>query len=59
MNDPESYDAVIIGGGKGGKTLAMYLGRQKYKTALIERDPMIPAPGVIGTCLLPFSQILN
>jgi pyruvate/2-oxoglutarate dehydrogenase complex dihydrolipoamide dehydrogenase (E3) component len=37
MNDTEEYDAVVIG---GGKTLAMHLGRQNYKTALIERDPM-------------------
>ncbi|MFI5223043.1 MAG: FAD-dependent oxidoreductase [Nitrospirales bacterium] len=42
MNDPEPYDAVVIGGGKGGKTLAMYLARQNYKVALIERDPMMP-----------------
>ena len=41
MNDPEPYDAVVIGGGKGGKTLAMYLARQNYKVALIERDPMM------------------
>jgi thioredoxin reductase len=25
MSDPEQYDAIVIGGGKGGKTLAMYL----------------------------------
>jgi pyruvate/2-oxoglutarate dehydrogenase complex dihydrolipoamide dehydrogenase (E3) component len=28
MSDPEQYDAIVIGGGKGGKTLAMYLGRR-------------------------------
>jgi pyruvate/2-oxoglutarate dehydrogenase complex dihydrolipoamide dehydrogenase (E3) component len=28
MNDPKPYDAVVIGGGKGGKTLAMYLARE-------------------------------
>ena len=39
MSNPEEYEAVIIGGGKGGKTLAMYLARNNYKTALIERDP--------------------
>lgn len=53
MNDPESYDAVIIGGGKGGKTLAMYLGRQKYKTALIERDPMMIGGGCINVACIP------
>ena len=31
MSDPELYDAVIIGGGKGGKTLAMYLGRHNVQ----------------------------
>jgi pyruvate/2-oxoglutarate dehydrogenase complex dihydrolipoamide dehydrogenase (E3) component len=41
MSDTEEYDAVVIGGGNGGKTLAMYLGRQNYKTALIERDSMM------------------
>jgi 2-polyprenyl-6-methoxyphenol hydroxylase-like FAD-dependent oxidoreductase len=46
MNDPEPYDAVVIGGGKGGKTLAMYLARQNYKVALIERDPMMIGGGV-------------
>lgn len=40
MSDNEEYDVVVIGGGKGGKALAMHLGRQNYKTALIERDPM-------------------
>ena len=53
MNDPESYDAVIIGGGKGGKTLAMYLGRQKYKTALIERDPLMIGGGCINVACIP------
>ena len=33
MNYPETYDAIVIGGGKGGKTLAMHLGRQNYKVA--------------------------
>jgi phytoene dehydrogenase-like protein len=33
MNDPETYDAIVVGGGKGGKTLAMYLARQNYKVA--------------------------
>jgi hypothetical protein len=33
MSDPEKFDAIVIGGGKGGKTLAMYLGKQNYKAA--------------------------
>ena len=53
MSDREEYDAVVIGGGKGGKTLAMYLGRQKYKTALIERDAMMIGGGCINLACIP------
>ena len=50
MNDPEPYDAVVIG---GGKTLAMYLARQNYKVALIERDPMMIGGGCINVACIP------
>ena len=53
MSDTEEYDAVVIGGGKGGKTLAMYLGRQNYKTALIERDSMMIGGGCINLACIP------
>jgi pyruvate/2-oxoglutarate dehydrogenase complex dihydrolipoamide dehydrogenase (E3) component len=53
MNDPEPYDAVVIGGGKGGKTLAMHLGRQNHKTALIERDPQMIGGGCINVACIP------
>jgi pyruvate/2-oxoglutarate dehydrogenase complex dihydrolipoamide dehydrogenase (E3) component len=53
MNDPETYEAVVIGGGKGGKTLAMYLARQNYKVALIERDPMMIGGGCINVACIP------
>ena len=32
-----TYDAIVIGGGKGGKTLAMHLARSGSKVALIEQ----------------------
>jgi pyruvate/2-oxoglutarate dehydrogenase complex dihydrolipoamide dehydrogenase (E3) component len=57
MNDPEPYDAVVIGGGKGGKTLAMYLARQNYKVALIERDPMMIGGGCIKRRLHPHKNV--
>ena len=41
MTNPEKYDAIIIGSGKGGKILATYLGKQNHKVALIERDTMM------------------
>ena len=53
MNDPEKYDAIVIGGGKGGKTLAMYLGKRNDKTALIERDPMMIGGGCINVACIP------
>ena len=39
MDTHEQFDLVVVGGGKGGKTLAMDLAKQGYKSALIERDP--------------------
>jgi pyruvate/2-oxoglutarate dehydrogenase complex dihydrolipoamide dehydrogenase (E3) component len=53
MNDPEPYDAIVVGGGKGGKTLAMYLARQNHKVALIERDPMMIGGGCINVACIP------
>ncbi|WIG57511.1 MAG: PF00070 family, FAD-dependent NAD(P)-disulfide oxidoreductase [Ktedonobacterales bacterium] len=44
---PEPFDVVVIGGGKGGKTLAIDLAKQGYKAALIERDP----DRIGGTCI--------
>jgi probable pyridine nucleotide-disulfide oxidoreductase len=59
MNDPETYDAIVIGGGKGGKTLAMYLGRQNFKTALIERDPMMIGGGCINLACIPTKTFIT
>ena len=47
MAGQERYDLVVVGGGKGGKTLAIDLAKQGYKTALIERDP----ERIGGTCI--------
>jgi probable pyridine nucleotide-disulfide oxidoreductase len=53
MNDPESYEAIVIGSGKGGKTLAVHLGKHGCKTALIERDPLMIAGGCINVACIP------
>jgi pyruvate/2-oxoglutarate dehydrogenase complex dihydrolipoamide dehydrogenase (E3) component len=53
MSDSERYDAIVIGGGKGGKTLAMYLGKQNYKVALVERDPLMVGGGCINVACIP------
>jgi pyruvate/2-oxoglutarate dehydrogenase complex dihydrolipoamide dehydrogenase (E3) component len=43
----EEYEVIVIGGGKGGKTLATQLGHKGVKTALIERS----AEMIGGTCI--------
>lgn len=43
----KKYDAVIIGFGKGGKTLAGYLGKSGKKVALIEKSKYMYG----GTCI--------
>ena len=43
----EQFDLMVIGGGKGGKTLAIDLAKQGYTAALIERDPEM----IGGTCI--------
>ncbi|MBO0932638.1 mercuric reductase [Fibrella aquatilis] len=45
MNQPERYDAIIIGAGQGGKPLAMAMAKKGWKTALVERKH------VGGTCI--------
>src|SRR5204863_7974806 len=38
MSQIVSYQVIVLGGGKGGKTLAIELGQKGVKTALIERS---------------------
>ena len=43
MTSPQSYEVIVLGGGKGGKTLATELGNKSVTMALIERSA---EPGV-------------
>ncbi len=47
MDRKNHYDAIIIGFGKGGKTLVGVLGNAGKRTALIEKSPMMYG----GTCI--------
>ncbi len=47
MHTHDHYDAIIIGFGKGGKTLAGALGNVGKRTALIEKSPTMYG----GTCI--------
>jgi pyruvate/2-oxoglutarate dehydrogenase complex dihydrolipoamide dehydrogenase (E3) component len=53
VSDPEKYDAIVIGSGKGGKILATHFGNQNHKVALIERDPMMIGGGCINVACIP------
>src|SRR5688500_17846610 len=46
MND-QNYEALVIGFGKGGKTLASYLGNQGIDVAVIEQSKAMYG----GTCI--------
>ena len=48
----KKYDALIIGFGKGGKTLAAALGKKGIKTAVIEKSPLMYG----GTCIKKISR---
>jgi probable pyridine nucleotide-disulfide oxidoreductase len=47
MSALSQYEVIVLGGGKGGKTLAIELGHQGVKTALIERSEAM----IGGTCI--------
>lgn len=43
----ETFDAIIVGFGKGGKTLAPFLANQGWKVAVVEKSPFMYG----GTCI--------
>jgi probable pyridine nucleotide-disulfide oxidoreductase len=51
--DTESYDDIIIGGGKAGKTLAPALVADGRKTALVERSLTMMGGGCINIACIP------
>ena len=38
MNNDQTYDVVIIGGGLAGLSLAVLLGRKQYKVLVLEKE---------------------
>jgi flavin-dependent dehydrogenase len=54
--DESSYDAVIIGGGPGGSTVATYLARAGRKVLVLEKE-VFPRFH-IGESLLPYNMLL-
>jgi len=55
MNSPQSSEAIALGGGKGGKTLATELGNTGVKTALIERRAEMIGGACVNVASIPFA----
>ena len=53
----KKYDALIIGFGKGGKTLAAALGKKGIKTAVIEKSPLMYGGTCINIGCIPLKKI--
>ena len=58
MNATIRYDAVVLGGGKGGKTLAIELGHKGIKTALIERSAEMIGGSCINVACIPTKTLI-
>lgn len=55
----EAYDAVIIGFGKAGKTLAASLGKAGWSVALIEQSPQMYGGTCINIACIPTKTLLH
>ena len=58
MNRPQAYEAIVLGGGKGGKTLATELGNKGVKTALIERSAEMIGGSCINVARIPTKTLI-
>lgn len=53
------YDAIIIGFGKGGKTLAGFLGKQGKKVALVEKSDKMYGGTCINIGCIPTKKLVH
>jgi pyruvate/2-oxoglutarate dehydrogenase complex dihydrolipoamide dehydrogenase (E3) component len=58
VNPPQSYESVLLGCGKSGKTLAIELGNIGVKTALIERSAGMIGGGCINVGCIPTKTLM-
>jgi len=54
-----SYDALIIGFGKGGKTLAAYLANQGWTVALVEQSALMYGGTCINIACIPTKFLIH
>ncbi|WP_307745416.1 FAD-dependent oxidoreductase [uncultured Phascolarctobacterium sp.] len=55
----KKYDALIIGFGKGGKTLATAMGKKGLKVALIEKSPLMYGGTCINIGCIPTKKLIH
>ena len=55
----KQYDAIIIGFGKGGKTLAAELSNRNWKVALIERSEKMYGGACINVACIPTKALIH
>lgn len=55
----KQYDAIIIGFGKAGKTLAIDLAKKKWDVALIERTPEMYGGSCINIACVPTKRLVQ
>lgn len=51
------YDLLVIGWGKGGKTLATKYAKMGYKVAIVEKDPKMFGGTCINLACLPTKSL--
>jgi pyruvate/2-oxoglutarate dehydrogenase complex dihydrolipoamide dehydrogenase (E3) component len=59
MKDTLHYDNLIIGFGKGGKTLATYLAKQGKQVALVERSERMYGGTCINVACIPTKSLIT
>ena len=58
MNLNSNYEVIVLGGGKGGKTLAIELGHNGVKTALVERSAEMIGGSCINLACIPTKTLI-
>ena len=58
MKTDNHYDVLVIGGGKGGKTLAIDLGHAGVRTALVERSAEMIGGSCINLACIPTKTLI-
>ena len=59
MKEPERYELLVVGGGKGGKTLAVETARAGRRVAMVERTPEMIGGTCINLACIPSKTVIR